>query len=136
MRVVIDTNVFVSALFFGGTPRKVYDLIGVGIIPCFTKDTLDELQGVITDAKFKEERSRLPFPVEDFLTDLRSGGVVVEPPTFAARVSADPSDDMFLACALTANVDYIISGDKHLLDLKNFAGIPVLTPQQFLRRLA
>ena len=57
-----------------------------------------------------------------------------DPPEPLGVVSADPSDDVFLACALVAGADCVISGDTHLLDLKNFAGIPILTPRQFLKR--
>lgn len=59
MRVVIDTNVIVSALFFGGVPREVLDHVEVGsIVPCFTRDTLDELAAMLVHPKFDRERAR------------------------------------------------------------------------------
>ena len=135
MRVVLDTNVIVSALFFGGVPRKVYNLIGAAITPCFTQDTLAELADVITHPKFEQERSSISFSTSDLIQKLRATGVVIEAHPLATRVSADPSDDMFLVCATVSNAEYIVSGDKHLLSLKNFAGIPIVTPRQFLKHV-
>lgn len=70
---------------------------------------------------------------EEVLNDVLSLSLrVPEPLNILNVVVQDPSDDIFLACALVASADYIVSGDKHLLDLKNFAGIPILTPRQCL----
>ena len=133
MRVVLDTNVIVSALFFGGVPRKVYDLVGMGITPCFTQDTLAELTDIVTHQKFEQERSRISFPVSGIIEKLRAKGVVVEARPLTTRISPDPSDDMFLICAIISDAECIVSGDDHLLSLKNFSGIPIMTPRQFLR---
>ncbi len=134
MRVVVDTNVLASGLFFGGQPNKVLSLIvDQNITPCFTPTTLVELERVLCYNKFERQRNMLSFSVEDFMTELQSYcALFPEPPHMPTIIHADPSDDAFLTCAVISNAKCIISGDKHLLQLKNFAGRPILTPAKFL----
>lgn len=135
MPVVADTNVVVSALLYGGIPGKILDMSHTRVIVlCFNPEMLDEVHGVLMRPKFDERRAALPFPIEDVLNETYRDGLLITPEHIQPVIKRDSSDDMFLACASTANAQYIISGDKHLLDLKNVAGIPVVTPRQFLRR--
>ena len=137
VRVVVDTNVFVSALYFGGTPRRIYNLIERGDLkPCFTQDTWIELTETLMHVKFATERARLSFSMDNLVALLQDKGTFIRAASFADRVIPhDPSDEMFLACAAVARAEYIISGDKHLLSPKEFEGIPILTPRQFLARV-
>lgn len=133
MRVVLDTNIFVSGLFFGGTPRAVLDYIPSQIIvPCFIPSTFEELQAVLARERFSTLRSRLSFSLEDFLGLLKTySDLFDEPKIIPNIIKEDPADDKFLACALSANASFIISGDRHLLKLKQFSGIPIMTAAQF-----
>ena len=135
MPIVADTNVVVSALLYGGIPGKILDMSRMrAIVLCFTAEMLYEVHHVLMRPKFEERRAALPFPIEDVVNETYRDGLLVIPERMQPVIKQVPPDDMFLACALAAHAQYIISGDKHLLDLKNFRGIPIVTPRQFLKR--
>jgi putative PIN family toxin of toxin-antitoxin system len=128
MRVVVDTNVFVSS-FFGGNPKKVIDLWRNGEITlCLSKDVVDEYVEVM-------ERLRLPKNLtSEVLTLFASGFNLI----FAGRtpsldiVSADPDDNKLFECAVALKAQIIVSGDKAVIGVRDYMGIKVENPQQFL----
>lgn len=138
MKVVIDTNVFISGIFFGGVPRKVLDLIGEKkITSCFTFQTFEELKCLLYHEKFDKQRKLLSFPLSHFLCKLKTSSLFftqlfLEPPLI---IKEDPADNYILACAIAAQASFIISGDKHLLKLKKFRGISILSPKEFLKQI-
>jgi putative PIN family toxin of toxin-antitoxin system len=129
MRVVIDTNVFVSS-FFGGNPRKIIDLWKDGRITlCLSGAILDEYIDVLQRTGLKNEQE-----LEELLT-LFSRGVNILFTTKTPElklVRNDPDDDKFVECAVALKADVIISGDKGLIALKGYVGIRIVTPQKFL----
>ena len=138
MKVVLDTNVALAAVFWQGNAWRILEQVrNQSIDVCVTDPMIAEFARVIAYQKFASHLARVQKTSREVVEEMKDLWYrYPDSPEPLGIVSADPSDDIFLACALTASVDYIISGDKHLLDLKNFAGIPILTPQQFLRRLA
>jgi len=141
MRAVIDTNVLVSALFWGGRPREVVDLAASGRFQAITSpELLLELEDVLTRAfDVPEDRATLVLrdvlayaevatPADDSLE--RSG----ELPREAADLR-DPDDFKVIDAALVAQADYIITGDADLLSVTPIQTIHVLTPAQFLEVL-
>ncbi|MFH1564848.1 MAG: putative toxin-antitoxin system toxin component, PIN family [bacterium] len=136
MRVVIDTNVFVSGIFFGGAPRKILNLIEEKILtPCFIVSTFIELERLLYHPKFIHQRNLLSFSIGDFLDQLKNYSLLFEqPPKIPTVIREDKADNCFLACAISAEAFFIISGDSHLLKLKSFQNIPILTPRQFLNQ--
>jgi putative PIN family toxin of toxin-antitoxin system len=129
-RVVIDTNVVVSS-FFGGKPREVLNLWRDGaLLLCLTDAIVEEYLEVL--ARFGDAREE----AEEFFAMVTARGRTLFVDPAAVRVvEEDPDDDVFLACALAAHAEAIISGDRHLLDLGEFRGIPVLGPAEFLDRM-
>ena len=130
IRVVLDTNVLVSGLLFGGTPGKLVDLWKTGRIrPLMSGEMVNEFLRVLAYPKFElsEEEIQYLLYVELLpyaeMFDVRPGPVLI---------ARDPSDDMFLLCALTARAMYIVSGDRHLLKLKTYRRIKILSPAEFL----
>lgn len=131
-RVVLDTNVLVSGLCFGGLPAKILRAALAGRIEVFTSAFLiDEFKAVM----------RLKFPdreaaIADTLNELSSLWEVVSPDPRGrlSVIAEDPDDDRVLECALAAKADCIVSGDKHLLRLREYRGVPTLSPAQFLLR--
>lgn len=130
MRVVIDTNVFVSS-FFGGKPRKIIDLWRTEQITlCLSKEILDEyvevLQriGLTDQAMLKELLSFLASSFNMFYTG--------KTPSIQA-VRNDPDDDKFIECAVALKAEAIITGDRELKAIKEYMGIKVLTPLEFLK---
>ena len=131
MRVVIDTNVFVSS-FFGGLPRRIIRLWERGEITwCVSADILNEYTAVLL---------RLGLTGEEELAELlrlfaggRSSLFVAKPPTLHV-VERDRADDKFIECAVALKADVIVSGDKDLLSVGHHAGIDILTPREFINR--
>jgi putative PIN family toxin of toxin-antitoxin system len=130
IRIVLDTNVLISALFFGGNPQTVLEKAIMGQISLvLSKEILNEFEDVLCGRKFA-------YPPEISRTIVRELEAISEL-VFATRkiaaVKADPYDNRILECAVEAGVDYVVSGDTHLLELKRFEDIPILSPAQFLK---
>ncbi len=133
MRLVLDTNVIVSAAFWGGVARRVLETAQKDHTLCFTESTLTELEKVMRYSKFADRLEKLDFTVTEFIERLTEHAVVLPAPTRVVDViKADPDDNEFLSCASEAHADFIITGDTHLLELKVFGGIDIVTPQGFL----
>jgi len=130
MKVVIDTNVFVSS-FFGGNPRKIIDLWKKGgIILCLSKDVLDEYIDVLQRVGLKHENE-----IEELLSLFAKGLNILfttKTPDIRA-VKDDPEDDKFIECAVALKAEVIITGDKALKAMGEYMGIKILNPQQFLK---
>jgi putative PIN family toxin of toxin-antitoxin system len=132
MKVVIDTNVFVSSVF-GGRPREVIEQwFRQRITLCLSEPIFREYQRVfreINAVSAEEER--------DLIAAFTSGENVlyVNDPPSVEVVENDPDDDKFLACALALEADCIVSGDSDLLSLESYMGIPIVSPRAFLDAL-
>jgi uncharacterized protein len=133
LRLVLDTNTVVSALLWGGTPAKLVDAAQNKELALFCSLTLQhELLGVLQRGKFIKNLEARKLKVEDLLNGYKTLCQLVEPLPIA-RTSIDPDDDEVLATALAARAHLIVSGDrKHLLILKQFAGIPIVTAAEAL----
>lgn len=129
MRVVLDTNVFVSGIFFGGVPGQILGAWRDARLQLvLSAEILEEYQRV--GEVLCEQYSGVD--LRPFLALLTVEGEFVEAPDLPEAVSSDPDDDKFLACALAAGVDVIVSGDKDLLDHSGWRGIRVLLPREFV----
>lgn len=131
-RVVLDTNVIISSLFWSGPPRDVYNLIQENkIIMLLSEDMEREFIRVLGYPKFGlSAKEILPLVIH-----LRNNVELIRPTASLSVITADPTDNIFLECAVDGSADYIISGDKHLLDLGLYQGIHILRPKDFLDRL-
>ena len=128
MRVILDTNVFISGVFFGGLPARILGAWrDARIQPVLSVEILEEYQrvGQILGRRYPG------VDLEPFLALLAVHAEIVEAPALPQPVSADPDDDKFLACAVAAGVTVIVSGDKHLVDESGWQGIRVLRPRRF-----
>lgn len=130
--VVLDTSVLVSAFGWKGPERSVYRLCWEAELQMVTSAALlAELEQVLGYPKFNLE----PAEIEAVLADVRSTAVLVAPDRSVRAVPDDPADDRVLECALEAGADWIVSGDRHLLDLDSFEGIPVVRAPELLRQV-
>jgi putative PIN family toxin of toxin-antitoxin system len=129
VRVVIDTNVLISAFLFGGVPGRLISLWKSGRIqPLASQTMIDEALRVLAYPKF----SLAPKEIELLLCEeIIPWFEIIDVATAGPFIKDDPSDDMFLWCAIDGKADHIISGDEHLLQLQDFP-VPILTPRQFL----
>ena len=133
MTIVLDTNVIISALLFGGNPRMVLERVLTQTVRMsVSRKILDEVVGVLQGRKF-----RYPHEVAlSIVRELESISDLVAPVRRIQAISVDPYDNMVLECAVTADADYIVSGDAHLLKLKEFEGIRIVTSAEFLGYVA
>jgi putative PIN family toxin of toxin-antitoxin system len=131
--VVIDTNVVVSALLFGGVPGEIAVLWKTGIIrPKASKEILDEYIRVLAYPKFDLTEEEINFLLYQ---EILAYFDVLKVKSRERIVKDDPSDDKFIRCAQAVKARIIISGDQHLLKLKSYGKIKILTPAQFLQKI-
>lgn len=131
-RVVLDTNALVSALLFSGPSARLAELWRGGAVALLASGAMVREYGrVLAYPKFKlsaeEALGLLTEEVLPFVTPVEVSKVL-------PVIAEDPSDDEFLACALAGKADAIVSGDKHLLKLGDYRGIPVVSVRDFLER--
>ena len=129
MRVVLDTNVLVSGLLFSGPPAEI---LRAWAQRRFTIAISPEVQDEYEDVA-RRMSTRYPAVGLRRLFDLvLVAADMCTPAPLASPVCSDASDDKFFACALGANADIIVSGDRHLLRASGFGGVSVLTPRAFV----
>lgn len=132
-RVVLDTNVLVSALLFRGELSRLVTLWKSGeVTPIISRETFEEFQAVLSYPKFKLADSEIKTIIEDEVLPYFE---VVENTDEVRGVCKDPDDDKFIACALSARADFIVSGDKALCDLGKYKSVRIITANEFLKRL-
>ena len=129
--LVLDTNVFMSAIFFAGLPHKILEAWSNGCVQLvISKEILREYSEVA-------HRLHKEFPAIDitaWLSLVKANATMVKAPSLPVPVCADPDDDMFLACAKAVPSSVICSGDKALLATSGFCGIEVLKPRDVVQR--
>lgn len=133
MRIVLDTNVLISGIFFGGNPRKVLETWQAKAFTLLTSvEILEEYEEVLERLQSKS-RQRKKSITSKTMNLLSRDSVVVEP-SDNVHLSRDPADDKFINCALSGSAIFIVSGDSDLPDLKAVQGIEVITAKEFLAR--
>ena len=136
MRIVVDTNVLVSALIQPrGVPAQILSYTSDFCLVT-TDEILAELKRVLDYPRIRKKYALTDQLIEKYVLNLRQDSIVIEISQLVVGASEDPDDDKFLVCAEESDADYIVSGDPHLLTLEKFKGIPILTPRQFLDSLS
>lgn len=127
MKIVIDTNVLISGVFFGGFPREILcSVVRQEITACATSEIIDEYEEVVqemVDRKSGHIDKGLLFPLIQTLE--------VTKPVSHLKVCRDPDDDKFLECAKDSCALYIVSGDKDLLVIEKYDNIQIVTAKDF-----
>ncbi len=135
MRVVLDTNTLISAIGWEGAPRQILIALREGRHKLITSPALlDELTKVLGYPKLRPIRAHPLLPI--VLAWLHNPEHIVIPEEQVSAVRADPADNFVLEAAVTGKADVIVSGDRDLLDLRQFRGIHILTPRAFVVRYA
>jgi putative PIN family toxin of toxin-antitoxin system len=131
MKVVIDTNVLISGLYFGGVPAQVLTAWTDGrILLVVSPDILQEYRRV--GLELAKGRASLTEALDTLLAIIAVHAAVVNAPPLSAPVSEDPDDEKFLAAAVASSATLIVSGDKHLLRVSGWNDVRVLKPRQFV----
>src|SRR3989338_5945176 len=136
MKVTLDTNVLVSGTFWTGNSFKILELIDKNRIKnVASKEIIKEYYEVINSDeiidKIKDKKLRMLKIAHKLITKSE----IVEPSVKIDIIKDDPDDNKILECAIAGNVDCIVSNDKHLLKLKKFRNIPILTPDDFVENI-
>jgi putative PIN family toxin of toxin-antitoxin system len=127
-RVVLDTNVIVSALLLKGRLAALVDQWKAGkIIPVVSKDTFRELKAVLSYPKFALRDYEMQSIIENEILPFFE---VIELKEKVRGVCRDPHDDKFLSVAVSAKVAWIVTGDKDLLELRTYKSVKIVTPKE------
>ena len=129
-KVVIDTNVFVSGLTFKGKPREVLDLIWRGDIEaCISSFIFRELEETLKK-DFSWDRDQIKHTIEK----IKAKTILIQPKNKVSVIEENDDDNRILECGVEGRAQYLISGDRrHLLPLKEYRGIKILSPAEFLK---
>lgn len=128
MRVVLDTNVVASGFLWGGVPRQLLQAAREKKLQLYTSTPLLlEFTDILGRAKFARKLAAAQLSVDQLVERYALLTTVVHPAVIAPTILDDPDDDQVLACALAAKAEIIVSGDRHLLDIKEHCGVRVVT---------
>ena len=131
MRVVVDTNVLISAVFFGGKPGQILD--------AWQKKKIELVISTKILAEYVDVLHRIAVKyhkvdVSQIITLITSFGQIIETRNLEEPVCEDPDDDKFIAAALESSSRVIITGDSHLLDVSGYSGIEMIQPAVFIKK--
>ena len=129
MKIVLDANIFVSSFFWGGNPRLVLERVISGKDELFiTNEILDEIESVLGRPKFHTDKEKVSY----FINAIEEIGNKIVPQRRVNNGSRDKADNKYIECGISADIDYIISGDIHLLELNQYENIKIVTAKDYL----
>jgi putative PIN family toxin of toxin-antitoxin system len=132
VKIVCDTNVLISGVLFGGHARKILQLASRGVLINFlSPDILREVEDVLRRSRF----GLRPDHALEIVALFKDTFEIVIPSLRVQAVQSDPEDNHVIEAALEAGAEFIISGDNHLLKLKEWEGIRVVSPAQFIETI-
>lgn len=131
MRIVVDTNVIASAVYFGGKPYDLLKLIMEEKVSAIaSKEIVDEYEEILARLQHKFPKLSKSIPFQEIV-----GKLTVINVSSDIHICRDSDDDKFISCAVDGRCIYIVSGDNDLLSLKDYDGIEIITVAQFFERL-
>ena len=129
MKVVLDTNIFISAFLWTGNPRKVLKRIANGFDELYiTDDILKEIASALSRKKFNLNIER----INEYLQIIESFSIKLSSKNKYEEISRDKDDNKILQCGIDGNVDFIITGDNDLLVLENYKNIKIIKAKEYL----
>jgi len=132
VKVVLDTNIYISAILFGRKPEEIRKLSQEGKIELLVSEAIIAEVAEVLRKKFDWES----WQISQVIDEIRETAILVIPRQTLSVIKKDEDDNRILECAVEGKAHYIISGDKrHLLPLKEYQGIKILSPAEFLRKM-
>ena len=130
MKVVLDTNIFISGIFWKGSSNRIITNWKEGKFALIASlGTISEITKVLKDFKI-----RLPDEmIREWIDLIIRNSIIIEPKEKISIIKDDSKDNIFIETAVAGSVDYIVSQDNHLLKLREFRGIKIITPEEFLK---
>ncbi|OGC03880.1 putative toxin-antitoxin system toxin component, PIN family [candidate division WOR-1 bacterium RIFOXYA12_FULL_43_27] len=129
-KAVLDTNIFVSGITWQGLPGEILDLWIKGKIQLIiSKEIMEEIKRVLNRMQVPEEE------IANLRSQIIEKAIIVDPQIKISLIKKDPSDNKFLECAIEGQADFIVSGDKHLLEFEAINDIKIITARKMLEAL-
>ena len=129
MKIVIDSNVFISSFFYGGNPRKVFDRVTNGLDDLYISDEiLIEIASVMSRPKFDVTKQK----IEEYIKIIEYFSLKIIPQKIIETIVRDKADHIIIQCAYESNAKFIVTGDNDLLVLKEYENIQIVNPKQYL----
>lgn len=133
MRVVLDTNIWVLGLLWRGAPWRIVRLVEDHQVTVYASDAIiAELRRVLSYPRLQPRQREMQQTQDDLVAAMANLSIMVAPLVVEPVIVDDPKDDIFLACALAAGVQCVVSGDRHLLALGQWRGMQIMTVNDFL----
>jgi putative PIN family toxin of toxin-antitoxin system len=130
-KVVLDTNVLISSILFAGELSGIVDLWKKGrILPVVSRETFDEFRKVLGYQKFGLTKGEIRTIIEEEVLPFFK---VVEVTVEVSGICRDPDDDKFIACALAASAEFVVSGDKDLCEVTKYKSVRIISASELLR---
>jgi len=130
LRVVLDTNVYISAILFGGKCEEILKLANLGLFEIvISKKIIDEIKSVLMEKFYWPDKQ-----IAEAIKYIKETTSIVNPEISLTIVKEDYADNKIIECAVASNATYIVTGDRHhLLPIKEYEGIKIVSPMEFLR---
>jgi uncharacterized protein len=136
MRLVLDTNIVISALLWKGSPRRLLRVATIGRVTLFTSDPLlAELAEVLSRSKFKEKVTALGVSSNRLFETYARLAETVQP-VDVPRIAPDPDDDVVIGTALAAKADLLVTGDHALLSVAQYENVRIVSVREALDAIA
>lgn len=136
-RLVLDTNIVISATLWGGRPAEVLAIAGEGEARLYTSRVLlDELKATLERPKLAKAIEATGLDIAGILEDYRRLATLTRPAPLEKAWSRDPDDDHVIACALAARADFLVTGDDDLLALDKVEGVAILSVSAMMMELS
>jgi putative PIN family toxin of toxin-antitoxin system len=134
MKITVDTNILISAAFWLGNPHRIIKKVEEGELELtLSAEILEEFEEIMGQDKFQLKLENINATVSDVVSKLVEMSEVVGISGRVKAVKADPDDDKVLECAVNGKADFIVSGDRHLLEMKEYRGIRIVTAKEMLK---
>lgn len=135
MKIVIDTNVIISGIFFGGSPAHIISNVSKGLWKIVLSESIIFEYKEVCVRLCKKMNHKDLISVLEIIDALVADALVINPNGIETPFCEDPDDIIFLQAAISSKAKYLVSGDKHLLNVKKYPGGEILNPNNFLKRM-
>ena len=134
MRITVDTNILISAAFWTGDSNRIIDMVEEKEIELvLSKEIIEEFMRVLGCEEMQKKIVNKGLIMRRTVEKIVALSNIVEPSMKLDAVKDDPDDNKILECAIAGNADFIVSSDNHLLKLRDFKGMKIITPAEFLK---
>jgi putative PIN family toxin of toxin-antitoxin system len=136
IKVTLDTNILISGSFWKGDSYKILLLIETQQIICIlSPNIIEEYKEVMESEEITEKIFNKNLAINKIINYIILTATIISPTSKLKVVKKDPDDNKIIECAVEGKSDFIITNDKHLLNLKKYKKIKIITPEEFLRKL-